>query len=116
MLQRTLKKVALILLVVVIYQNWGKIEHFVNPPTASDAQRYSQARVVMYSTPWCGYCNQARRFLDSQGIAFKEYDIESSAEGRAAYQALGGRGIPMLDVNGTLLRDFAPEQIQKALK
>ena len=116
MLQRTLKKVALILLVVVIYQNWGRIEHFINPPSPEQAQRYSQARVVMYSTEWCGYCKQARRFLDSKGIAFTEYDIDTSAEGRKAYEALGGRGIPMLDVNGALLRDFAPEQIEAALE
>ncbi|MBD8492506.1 glutaredoxin family protein [Pseudomonas syringae] len=116
MLQRTLKKVALILLVVVIYQNRGMIEHFIDPPSAEQAQRYSQARVVMYSTHWCGYCKQARSLLDSKGIAFKEYDIETSAEGRRAYEALGGRGIPLLDVNGTLLRDFSEQQIEAALQ
>jgi mycoredoxin len=33
-----------------------------------------------------------------------------------AYEALGGRGIPILDVNGTLLRDFNPDAILAALK
>jgi len=37
MLVRTLKKFVLILLVVVVYQNWGKIEHFVNPSQAMSA-------------------------------------------------------------------------------
>ncbi|MEE4084032.1 glutaredoxin family protein [Pseudomonas viridiflava] len=116
MLMRTLKKVALIMLVVVIYQNWGKIENFVNPPPASVAQSYSQAKVVMYATEWCGYCKQTRRFLDSKGIPYQEYDIEKSEEGRKAYEALGGRGIPLIDVNGTLIRGFAPEDILAALK
>ncbi|RRV08352.1 glutaredoxin family protein [Pseudomonas sp. v388] len=116
MLLRTLKKFALIVLVVVIWQNWGRIENFVNPPPANVAQSYSQAKVVMYATEWCGYCKQTRRFLDSQGIPFKEYDIEKSEEGRKAYEALGGRGIPLIDVNGTLIRGFAPEEILAALE
>ena len=116
MLLRTLKKFALILLVVVVWQNWGKIENYFSPPPASVAQSYSQARVVLYATQWCGYCKQARRFLDSKGIPFKEYDIEKSEEGRKAYEALGGRGSPMIDVNGTLIRGFAPDEILAALK
>ncbi|KTC11468.1 hypothetical protein PS634_01490 [Pseudomonas fluorescens] len=116
MLMRTLKKVALIMLVVVIYQNWGRIENFVNPPPVSVAQSYSQAKVVMYATEWCGYCKQTRRFLDSKGIPYQEYDIEKSEEGRKAYEALGGRGIPLIDVNGTLIRGFAPDDILAALK
>lgn len=113
MLLRTLKKFALIMLLVVVYQNWGKIEHLFSP---TDAPAHANARVVMYSTDWCGYCKQTRRFLDSQGIAFKEYDIEKSTDGRQAYEALGGRGIPMIDVNGTIIRGFSEEAILAALK
>ena len=116
MLLRTLKKFALIMLVVVVYQNWGKIEHFFNPADAIPTQTQAQARVVMYATDWCGYCKQTRRFLDSKGIPYKEYDIEKSAEGRKAYEALGGRGIPLIDVNGTIIRGFSEEAILAALK
>ncbi|WP_349971556.1 glutaredoxin family protein [Pseudomonas caspiana] len=116
MLLRTLKKFALIMLVVVVYQNWGKIEHFFNPADAIPAHTQAQARVVMYATEWCGYCKQTRRFLDSKGIPFKEYDIEKSDEGRKAYEALGGRGIPLIDVNGTIIRGFSEETILAALK
>jgi len=116
MLIRTLKKFLLIMLVVVVYQNWGKIEHFFNPAPAVATQGQTQARVVLYATDWCGYCKQTRRFLDSKGIPYTEFDIEKSAEGRKAYEALGGRGIPLIDVNGTLIRGFSPEAILTALK
>jgi len=116
MLIRTLKKFALIMLVVVVYQNWGKIEHFFNPSDAITPQAQAQAQVVIYATDWCGYCKQTRRFLDSKGIPYKEYDIEKSAEGRKAYEALGGRGIPLIDVNGTIIRGFSEEAILAALK
>lgn len=116
MLLRTLKKFALIMLVVLVYQNWGKIEHLFNPSEAVSAQTQAHAQVVMYATEWCGYCKQTRQFLDSKGIPFQEYDIEKSAEGRKAYEALGGRGIPLIDVNGTIIRGFSEEAILAALK
>ena len=116
MFVRTLKKFVLIMLVVVVYQNWGKIEHLVNPSQAVSSQTQAHARVVLYATDWCGYCKQTRRFLDSKGIPYTEFDIEKSGEGRKAYEALGGRGIPLIDVNGTLIRGFSPDEILAALK
>ena len=116
MLVRTLKKFVLILLVVVVYQNWGKIEHFFNPAQAVSSQVQSQAKVTLYATDWCGYCKQTKRCLDSKGIAFREFDIEKDAEARKAYEALGGRGIPLIDVNGTLIRGFDPDEILAALQ
>ena len=116
MLGNVLKKVALVLLVVVIYQNWGKIERVFNPSQMVSEQTRAQARVVLYATDWCGYCKQTKRFLDSKGIPFKEFDIEKDAEARKGYEALGGRGIPLIDVNGTLIRGFDPDEILAALK
>ena len=116
MLGNVLKKVALVLLVVVIYQNWGKIERVFTPSQMVSEQTRAQARVVLYATDWCGYCKQTKRFLDSKGIAFREFDIEKDAEARKAYEALGGRGIPLIEVNGTLIRGFDPDEILAALK
>lgn len=116
MLAGALKKVLLIVLVLVVYQNWGKIERWFNPSQVVAEQVRASARVVLYATDWCGYCKLTRRFLDQKGIPFKEYDIEKDAEARKAYEALGGRGIPILDVNGTLIRGYEPEAILAALK
>jgi len=116
MLNSVLKKFLLILLVVVAYQNWGKIERVFNPSQVVSEQTQANARVVLYATDWCGYCKLTRRFLDQKGIPYREFDIEKDAEARKAYEALGGRGIPMLDVNGTLIRGYEPEAILTALK
>jgi len=116
MLGNVLKKVLLVLLVVVVYQNWGKIERVFNPSQMASEQVRANAKVVLYATDWCGYCKQTKRFLDQKGIAFKEFDIEKDTEARKAYEALGGRGIPLIDVNGTLIRGFDPDEILAALK
>ncbi|WP_339504812.1 glutaredoxin family protein [Pseudomonas sp. RL_105y_Pfl2_101] len=115
MLGGVLKKFLLILLVVVAYQNWGKIERMFNPSQRVPEQILSHARVVLYATDWCGYCKATRRFLDEKGVPFHEFDIEKDSEARKAYEALGGRGIPILDVNGTLIRGYEPENILRAL-
>ncbi|MBT2372102.1 glutaredoxin family protein [Pseudomonas fluorescens] len=116
MLGGVLKKVLLVLLVVVVFQNWGKIERVFNPSQVAPEQIRANARVTLYSTDWCGYCQQTQRFLDQKGIPYKTVDIEKDAEGRKAYEALGGGGIPFVEVNGTLIRDYNPDAIMAALK
>jgi len=116
MLGGVLKKVLLVLLVVVIFQNWGKIERVFNPSQVVAEQIRANAQVTLYTTDWCGYCKQTQRFLDQKGIPYKTVDIEKDAEGRKAYTALGGGGIPFVDVNGTLVRDYNPDAIMAALK
>ncbi|MEX3773666.1 glutaredoxin family protein [Pseudomonas sp. MYb118] len=116
MLGSVLKKFLLILLVVVVYQNWGKIERVFNPSEVVSEQIQASANVVLYSTEWCGYCKLSRRFLDQKGIPYKEFDIEKDAQARKAYEALGGGGIPFIEVNGTLIRGYDPDAIMAALK
>lgn len=87
-----------------------------NPSQGVPEHVRTSARVVLYSTEWCGYCKQIRRFLDQKGIPYQAFDIEKDAQARKAYEALGGGGIPFVDVNGTLIRDYSTEKIMAALK
>lgn len=116
MLGGVFKKVLLVLLIVAVIQNWGKIERLLNPSQVVSEQVRTSAHVVLYSTEWCGYCKQIRRFLDQKGIPYQALDIEKDAQARTTYEALGGGGIPFVDVNGTLIREFNPEAIMAALK
>jgi glutaredoxin len=116
MLGGVFKKVLLVLLVVVVVQNWGRIERVFNPSQVVSQQIRASARVTLYATGWCGYCKQIRRFLDQKGIPYQAFDIEKDAQARKAYEALGGGGIPFVNVNGTLIREFSPEKIMAALE
>lgn len=109
-----MKKILLCLALLALVQNWGQISSHFDPSPAVAAN--PDSRVVMFSTAWCGYCEQARRLLQSAGIDYREYDIEKSAEAFEQYQALGGRGVPLLVINGKLLRGFDKRQILRALK
>jgi glutaredoxin len=100
-------------MIVALYQNWGKIEHAF---AKRDRAVASVSDVTLYATSWCGYCRKTRQFLADKGIAYTEYDIEQSAEGRRQYDELGGRGVPVLVVNGTVIHGYGPEKILAALK
>jgi glutaredoxin 3 len=38
--------------------------------------------VVVYLTPWCPYCNMAKRLLQSRGIAFESVDVSNDYAAR----------------------------------
>ena len=107
MLGNVLKKVALVLLVVVVYQNWGKIERVFNPSQMVAEQTRAQASVVLYATDWCGYCKQARQYFQQNGISFVEYDIEKDQRARNAYDSIGGNGVPVILVGDKRMNGFS---------
>ena len=66
----------------------------------------SNKQVTMYSTSWCGYCRKARDVFTRQGIPFRELDIENDAQARQAYDALNGRGVPLILIDKKRMTGF----------
>ena len=48
-------------------------------------------KVVVYSSPFCGYCGAAKRLLDRKGVAYTEIDVMFDAERRAEMIARSGQ-------------------------
>ena len=44
-------------------------------------------KIVVYTTPWCGDCKAAKRFLGERGIAYEEVDIEGTIVSGNAFNA-----------------------------
>jgi glutaredoxin len=73
-------------------------------PTSKAA---SGGGTVLYMAEWCGYCRQAKAFLASRNIPYREFDIDTQ-EGLAAYAgAGGGKGIPLLVHGDARIRGFS---------
>lgn len=90
-----------------------EIRNFIDPqPSYGEAHN---VEVVLYATSWCGYCAKAREFLAQNNIPYYEYDIEESSEGHEQYKRLGGRGVPVLWVNGETIKGYQPQMILDAL-
>lgn len=80
---------------------------------AGGSERVDQypGEVVLYATSWCGYCKKTRELLRDNGIAYTEYDIEKSERGRREYDELKGRGIPLMVIDGQVVRGYDANQI-----
>jgi glutaredoxin len=73
--------------------------------------------VVIYCTQWCPDCKNARAWLKSHDIPFREVDIESNT--RAARQvrewAGGNQVTPTIDIDGTILIDYNEDRLAELL-
>jgi len=65
-------------------------------------------KVVMYATSWCPVCKQARAYFRENRIAFTEFDVEKSEQGRRDYARLGARGVPVILVGTARINGFSP--------
>ena len=49
------------------------------------------AKVLVYSSPFCGYCGAAKRLLQKRGIEYTEFDVMFHPDRRAEMIARSGR-------------------------
>ena len=55
-------------------------------------------RIIVYTTPFCGYCSAAKRLLSSKGAEYTEVDVMMDAERRAEMiqRSSGRRTVPQI--------------------
>ncbi len=77
--------------------------------------RQRTPKVVMYTTPTCGYCHRAKAYFNQQGIRFTELDVTKSQKARKAFKALNGRGVPLIVIGDQRIAGFNRAAIDRAL-
>ncbi len=80
-------------------------QQFYEPETI-EVNAVKHDNVILYATDWCGYCEKTRQFLDNNQIKYTEYNIEKSEQARQQYAALNARGVPVLDIKGTIIYGY----------
>jgi glutaredoxin 3 len=60
------------------------------------------ARILIYTTPFCGYCRAAKTLLGNKALDFEEIDVAFDAEKRAEMiqRARGLRTVPQIFIHG----------------
>jgi glutaredoxin len=92
------------------------IPSFGGPAEVTRAAAPSGRSVILYGTSHCPYCEAARNYLRGRGIPFTDYDVETSAEGRAGFRALGGHGVPIILAGGMRMDGFNAEGLAQMLE
>jgi glutaredoxin-like YruB-family protein len=72
--------------------------------------------VKVFSTPSCPWCTRAKDYLKSKGVDYTDLDV--SQDRNAAMEMIqksGQRGVPVVDINGTIIVGFNQPEIDKLL-
>ncbi|MEM6793389.1 MAG: glutaredoxin family protein, partial [Acidobacteriota bacterium] len=63
----------------------------------------SSSNITVYSTTWCPDCHRAKSFLKSQGVEYREVDIEKTPEAAdvVAEHNNGKHIVPTFEIAGS---------------
>jgi glutaredoxin len=69
-------------------------------------------------TSWCPYCVKAREYLRSLDVNLIEYNIErdKSKRDEMLFKSGGSGGVPLIDVEGIVIRGYNPDTFKAAIE
>lgn len=74
-------------------------------------------QITVYTTNTCPYCTMLKNFLNTQGLAFKEVNVQQDqAAANKLVEATGQMGVPQSQINGQWVLGFDPETIMTLVK
>ena len=72
--------------------------------------------VKIYSTSTCPYCTMAKDFLKKNNTHFQEMNVGiDQAAAKEMTDKSGQMGVPVLDIDGTIIVGFDKDAISRAL-
>ena len=73
--------------------------------------------IKVYSTPSCPWCTVAKNYLTSKHVQFEEVDVSRNREAAMEMvQKSGQRGVPVIDINGSIIVGFDQATIDTLIK
>ena len=80
----------------------------------SDKKNHS---VIIYSTPTCGFCHMAKDMLTEEGVPFTDKNVQADLVARQEmFSKTGGpSGVPVIDIDGTIIVGFDEEKVRGLL-
>ncbi len=74
------------------------------------------AKVLLFTTPTCSYCNLAKRYFREKRIRFREVDVSRDASAaRDMQRRTGQMGVPVIVINNRSIVGFDKPKINKLL-
>jgi glutaredoxin-like YruB-family protein len=73
--------------------------------------------VKVYSTPTCPWCKKLKAWLSENKIDFDDINVASDQEAaKEMVEKSGQMGVPVTDIDGTIITGFDQDALKKALK
>lgn len=84
--------------------------------TADKATKKKKQRVLMFSTPTCTYCRQAKRYFREKGVRFRDVDVSKDpAAARDMVRMSGQQGVPVIKIGSKVMVGFNKPEIDRLL-
>ena len=82
------------------------------PPVTHNAQKSA----TLYMIPACDTCEEAREFLEANGVSVTEIDVSNDRAVQAEFEALAGElKVPVTVIDGQLIRGYSRAEFRAAL-
>jgi len=73
-------------------------------------------QVVIYSTPTCHFCQQAKAFFKENNVEYTEYDVASDQEkAQEMVQKSGQMGVPVIFIGDNMIIGFDEGKVRELL-
>ncbi len=104
---------------MLMYEGWQQLNKGPTKTVTDTSAHYEgvQQKVVMYSTQWCPYCQQARRFFAEQNIEVLERDIEQDdVLINRLYSSIEQKGVPQIVIGHLIVHGFDEQVLRASLE
>ena len=73
--------------------------------------------VKIYTTNHCPYCKMAKEYFKQHNVKFTEINVEENEKAaEEMVEKSGQMGVPVIDIDGTIIVGFNKPAIDKAIK
>ena len=70
-------------------------------------------KIRLFVKPFCGWCRQARQWLDARGLEYEVLNVITNRAANAEMVKLSGQTLaPVIEVDGAVLADFGTEELE----
>jgi glutaredoxin-like YruB-family protein len=81
-----------------------------------DKMTTAQPKVIVFSTPTCSFCTQAKRYFKEKNIRFTDVDVsKDQSAARDMMRRTGQMGVPVILINNKPIIGFDRNKINQML-
>ncbi len=74
------------------------------------------AKIIVYSTPTCPYCNMAKEYFKKKDLDFEDINVaENHEKSHEMIEKSGQMGVPVIDIDGEVIVGFDKQKIENLL-
>lgn len=75
-----------------------------------------EKNVIIYSTPYCMYCQVAKDWFKQKGIVYTEYDVSVDTKKREEMmQKTGSIAVPVIEIDKEIIIGFDKNKMSQLL-